>query len=259
MIYKLSTVARTGAADNIRPRILFCGKWLHEMGFFAGSLVQVLPYDNGMIFNLCDENIKSYAELYRVTKEQGGNLLRVCISSRKEDCKEPTFQTTGKYIYSSGLALGDLLISRCEYGSIRTRKVEPYRLELENVKVITVIHISRKYTKLPIPKVSLSGTWLNDIGFKGGSVAVAKAEADSLTLTLEDADEAQQNSFMKYMRASKMKIVQFYKEPHNRGTCIGITGSLLKEAGFNTGDTLAVSYEYGIIKLQKFDFEKLGF
>jgi len=257
---QLLTVQRCGNADNSRARILFCGRWLPAMGFIPGALVQVMPETDGLSFNLCNENIKSYSELFNSTMDKGGNLIHVSLPIRK-GYKEPAFLTTGKYITDSGLSIGDLVIVKYDYGIIRVRKIDPNKLGFKNVQIITTTCIKHKTTKEQIPKVRLSGDWLSDIGFTINSVATAASEAGSMTLTLENADTGER-AFMKYLRGNKMKLVQVSKEPHNRGMplpCIGITGSCVETAVFHIGDMLAASYDYGVIQLQKLDFDKLGF
>jgi len=262
MSIHLLTVSHCGYSAGSRPRIFFRGSWLHEIGFIPGALVQVLPEPEGLVFNLFNENIKSYSDLFNSTKEKGGNLIHVCHTDDKQ-YKEPTFLSSGKYIYESGLSLGDRLIAKYDYGIIRVRKIDPCKLGCKNVRIITTSCISRKYSADPIPQVRISGDWLNEIGFTVNSIMAAAAEPDVMTLTLKDADAGECKAFMKYLRGNKMKIVQTRKDPKNRWEnprpCIGITGSLVERAEFKTGDMLAASYDYGAIKLQKLDFEKLGF
>ena len=98
-------------------------------------------------------------------------------------------------------------------------------------------------------------TKTGDIGFTINSIATAEAKPSNITLTLQE--EGEYNALMKYVRGRQMKIIQVYKEPHNRGEprpCIGISGSCLDKAGFSVGDMLAASYEQGIINIQKLDF-----
>ena len=260
MHIKLLTVSRSGYAADSKPRILFRGGWLSASGFIHGALVQVLPEPGGMVFNLRNENIESYSELFHATRGKGGSLIQVCIENTKDN-KEATFVTSGKYIESAGFSAGDALIAGYGYGVIHVRKIDPGKLGLENVRVITVTHIRKKHAV--IPKVRLSGGWLSGAGFTPDSLATAKSAPGILTLRLVDTDKSGYNALMKYLRGNGMKLVQASKEPHNRGEtpvpCIGITGSIIDKTGFKVGDTLAASYEYGVIQLQKLDFDKLGF
>ena len=257
-IYLLS-VSKTGGAARLRPRLCFQGDWLVEMGFVGGALVQALPEPDGIVFNLCNENIRSYSDLSNATQALGGGLIQVYVADAK-DYKGVTFVTSGQYIHSAGLAMGDALIAKYDYGVIRVRKIDPRKLGCENVKVITTTYIKKKYTKDLIPKVRLCGYWLGDIGFEIGTIATAESAPGVMTFTLQK-DIGEYSAFQKYVRGNKMKIIQVYKEPHSRTTpipSIGITGSCVDRAGFEIGDTLAAAYENGVIKLQKLDFDKLG-
>jgi len=260
MNHQLATVTTTGGAERPRPRISFFGDWLTEIGFAPGALIQVLPEPEGMDFNLCNDNISSYSDLLQSTRVLNGNLIRV-YRAEGQSRQGPTFVTSGRYIYKGGLIDGDTLVAQYQYGIIKVRKVDPAKLGFQNVKVVTTSYIARPYADDKIPKIRLSGEWLNEIGFGIGAVATAGAEPGTMTLNLQDAD-TEYNALMKYVRAQKLKIFQVYKEPHNRHgpqPCIGITGSIVDKAGFQPGDMLAASYQQGVIKLQKLDFEKLGF
>ena len=157
--------------------------------------------------------------------------------------------------------MGDTLIVEHSPGLIRARKLDPQKLGFERVRPVTVSHITRKYTDEPIPKVRLVGDWLTDIGFEIDAVATVASEPGIMTLKL--TEDGEYNALMKFVRQHKMKLTQVSKDPHKRREepqpCIGITGSIVDKAGFQKGDMLAASYEYGTIKLQKLDFEKLGF
>jgi|GEM_PF-1529406 len=260
MNHQLTTVQCTGGAARPRPRISFFGDWLNDIGFVPGALVQVLPAPEGMDFTLCNDNISSYSELLQTTRALHGNLIRVYHAEGRLH-QGPTFVTSGRYIYKGGLRDGDALIAECLSGSIRVRKIDPAKLGFQNLRIITVSYITRQYTDEPIPKVRLVGDWLNEIGFEIGAVCTAASEPGIMTLNLQDAD-AEYNALMKYVRVHKLKIFQVSKEPHNRHgaqPCIGITGSAVDKAGFQPGEMLAASYQKGVIKLQKLDFEKLGF
>jgi len=222
--------------------------------------VQAISVPGGIDYRLCDENIGSYSDLYFRTQDIGGSLIRVYQGYGKTH-RGATFTTTGSHIGKAGLAMGDTLIVGYDYGIIKVRKIYPEKLGYPNIKVIPLTYITHKYTGDPIPKVFLSGYWLDSVGFKIGAVATAKAEPGILTLKLQDPD-TDYRAFMKYVRWQGMKIVQVAKESHNRGEprpCIGITGSCVANAGFSIGDVLVVSYEHGTIKFQTPDFEKLGF
>lgn len=256
----LLSVASTGGSKRFRPRISFAGDWLSEMGFIPGALVQALPEPDGMVFKLCNENIGAYSDLFHSTKALGGGLVRVYMGDGETHIV-PTFVTSGQYVYRGGLALGEALIVKYDYGVIRVRKIVPHKLGFKNLRIIIASHIKRKYTNEPIPKVRLCGYWLNDIGFEIGAIVTAESAPGVITLNLQKVDTGY-SALMKYVRQRKLKIVQVSKDPHNRGEprpCIGITGSCIDKAGFQSGDTLAASYENGVIKLQRLDYAGLGF
>jgi len=257
---RLFTVTRIQRAGEIRPRITFFGDWLREIGFVPGALVQVLPEPEGLAFHLYDNNCNRYSDLFQSTKEKGGNLIRVGFSTT-EGKQGATFVTSGQYIHKGGLEVGDSMIATYEHGMIRARKIDPRKLGFEHVRIMDVSHIRRKYTQEPIPKVRICGCWLSEIGFRVGAEATAQSEPGAITLRLQD-EHIEYDAMMKYARKHKQKIVQIAKEPHNRGEprpCIFISGSPVEKAGFQIGETLAVSYEHGVIKLQTLDFGKLGF
>ena len=254
------TIAKTGGRERPRPRLSFSGDWLYDIGFAPGVLVQALPVPGGVDFRLCDEGISSYSGLFKETRDMGGTLIRAYLA---KDCGRiaPAFVTSGKRILSGGLAVGDTLLAEYGKGLIRARKITPEMFGFENLMAITTTHIHKNHPCGPVPQVLLCGQWLDSIGFGVGAAAIAEASPGVLALTLvgPGTDHA---TLIKYARERKLKIVQARKDTHKRNgprPSIGVTGSLIKKAGFTPGDMLAASYGYGSIKLQKLDFEKLGF
>jgi len=257
---KLLSVSPRGDGKKTYPRISFLGDWLNGIGFVPGSLVQVIPVMGGVDFRLCDENIRSFRELFMGTREMGGGLVRVYLSEATGH-KGAAFSVSGKYISSGGLSIGDLLIAEYGYGIIRARKLAPEKLGLKNLRVVTVSHVKSKYSGAPVPKILINGDWLSGIGFGIGEIATATAEEGSITLSLA-CEKTGYIALQKYVRAAGMKIVQVGKDPRSKEAprpSIFISGSCLEKAGFGIGDTLACSYEKGLVKFQKLDSRKLGF
>ena len=246
MNYHLLSVSRTGVAANIVPKIQIFGDWLTEMGFVSGSLVQALPEPNGFVFNLFNENV-DYSDLFNSTKEQGGSLIRIFVGSSYADT---FFATTGKYIYSSGLKIGDALVAKYEFGRIRMRKIS------ENVRLIHVARLKHENPAEPKPYVLLSGAWLNGIGFTPDTLVSIAGESCWMTLTAYDK-EIIYRDIARLARQNKMRLVQVSNKCGN--PFIKITGAIIERSGFGLGDIFVAEYEHGSIKLQKFDPQRFGF
>lgn len=249
MNIQLASVQRNGRADDSRPRIQFCGNWLTEFGFVTGALVQSLPEKDGFVFNLCNENIGSYSELFRTTTEKGGTLIRVYLV--KEKTREgPGFVTTGKHIYKSGLKMGDALVAKCEYGCIRVRKITG------NMRLINVAREKHPRTGVPQPKVFLLGDWLNDIGFTPDTLMTVRTEPGCITFTAQ-REPVIYSEIVRFARQNKMKLIQVSAK--DNAPLISASGAYAERAGFVLGDVFCAEYEYGIIKLQKFDPDRFHF
>jgi len=246
---QIATVQRNGRAEDSRPRIQFCGDWLAEIGFVSGALAQTLPEPNGLAFNLRNENIGSYSDLFRSTREQGGALNRIYISNSKTR-KGPTFVTTGRHIYNGGLKFGDPLIAMYEYGLIRVRKAAG------NVKLIPVAREKHPLTGEPKPRVFLLGDWLSDIGFSTDTLTTVATEPGCITITAH-AGPIVYSDIVRFARQNKMKLIQVSAK--DGAPLIVAAGSCAEKAGFALGDIFCAAYEYGVIKLQKPDPEKFGF
>jgi hypothetical protein len=54
-----------------------------------------------------------------------------------------------------------------------------------------------------------------------------------------------------------MRLIQVARK--NNTSMIKLSGSAIERAGFTLDDIFAIEYEYGNIKLQKFDPQKFGF
>jgi len=212
------------------------------------QLIQALPEPEGLVFNLCNTNI-NYSELYNATKEKGGTLNRAYISNQRF-LNGLTFVTTGQHIYKSGLTFGDALIAKCEHGRIRVRKVKG------NVRLINVARTKRPYTNESTPMVFLLGDWLTDIGFASDTLMTVASEPGCITFIAYDKAIIY-SEIVKYARKNKMQLIQVSTK--EGAPLITLTGNRITNAGFSLGDIFAAEYEYGSIKLQKFDPERFGF
>jgi hypothetical protein len=209
------------------------------MGFVPGSLVQAMPEPDGFVFNLCKENA--------VKEQQGGSLIKVFESDGNEGT---FFVTTGKYIYSSGLKMGDALIAKYEYGHIRVRKVS------ENVRLTHVAKITNANTGESKPYVLLSGAWLNAIGFTPDTLVTMAAEPNRITFTAHDK-EIIYRDIARHARLNKMILFQI--QTKGKYPLIKVTSSVVESSGFGLGDIFAAEYEHGSIRLQKLDPQRFGF
>jgi hypothetical protein len=248
MNIQLLTVNRIRAKAAPRPRISFKGDWLPGMGFLPGALVQALPVPDGIDFLLCDElHGTYYSELYALTKERGGKLIRVILNtdSRMRSAQFPELVTTGQTVYSGGLSIGDTLVARYEYGVIRARKIDV----APDTRLVPMGTVKENYTKQNIPKIRLSGHWLRDYGFEINSLLTAQAVPGSVTFTLENATPGDYVDLVRRARRQKTRLIQVRTESDRPR--IGITGSSVDRAGFALDDILAVSHAPGILKLQR--------
>jgi len=249
MSYYSLSVQRTGWASDNRPRIQIIGDWLNDIGFVNGALAQTLPLPDELKFTLSDKNI-NYSELYNETREKGGTLNRLYISNTKT-VKGLTLVTTGKHIEKSGFQFGDILVAQYEYGCIRVRKAG------KNIHLFQVGKIKKAYTGEPEPRIWLHGDWMNEIGFTPDTLVTVAAEQGCITFTAHNK-EIIYSEIVKYARKHKMKLIQVatttYEQP-----LINMKGSHVDRAGFACDDMIAAYYEYGVIKLQKFDPQKFGF
>jgi len=255
MYTQLRTVTFTGqAAGKSRPRIALYAPCLADMGFKPEALVQVFPEENGMVFVLCNENIEKYSQLLNDTRKKGGKLIQVYLANDRSH-QGPAISTTGKYIRTAGLEMGDAYVVRYDYGFIRIRKLP----DIANTKVILATSIREKNTGSPIPKIRLYGEWLSDIGFTPDALATAAAEPGLVVFKLQDNNIESYSTLVKYARQNKATLLQVKKEGKGNFPIIGITGSIPYRAGFTQDDVFIASYEYGTIKLQKLDLKQLGF
>ena len=250
----LLTVANTGSASNRRPGIYLYGKWLHDMGFIPGALVQAIPEPGGMVLTLCNENIPSYSELDTATRERGGKLIQsYCIEYKS--AQYPALMTNGQYLLNAGMNFGDALVAQYTPGFIHVRKLPA------TARVIRVTNLKDSYTGKPSPKVQLHGEWLLKFGFDYHSLVTTLSEPGLITFQLRDGSVENYKDLVRFARQHKMKLSEV-RERLVRGKpypCIMTTGSCLDKAGFNFGDELLASCENGLIKLQKLDSQGLGF
>jgi len=224
------------------------GDWLPELGFDSGVLVQSLPEPDGLVLNLCNDNI-NYRDLYNETKAKGGVLNRMYVSNQRTS-KGVTLVTTGKHLLVGGIELGDACIAKCEYGCIRVRKVEG------NVRLLNAAKTKNPYTGELAPMVYIQGNWLNDIGFTPDTLMTVATEPGCITFTAHDKPIIYQE-IVKYARKHKMQLIQV--STHIGVTLIKFGTKRVVDAGFSFGDIFLAEYEHGIIRLKKLATERFGF
>ena len=230
---QLTNVQCTGDSSGSRPRIVFWGDWLAESGFVTGALVQVLPESGGIVFRLCDEDIIKYSDLYLITKESGGSLVQACSDS---------LRVSGHEIFGlAGFDYGDSLIARYEYGLIRVRK------------------LPRKSTFIPAifgqDEIRIYGDWLCRNGFIKDSVITVKPEPDAVAVTVKLVEYS--DDLVKDARRNKTKLLQV--ERFKKKQRVRLPASVFENAGFGQDEDFLAVYDHGIIKFQRFDWERLGF
>ena len=232
----ITSIIRINKKNHHSPRLIFCAKWLGDMGFVSDALVQFIPEPGGMTFTLCNENIQNYSELDRQTKASGGTLMQVYLQRYGlQLC------VSGSRLNATGLVWMDKLLIRYEPGLVRMRK-----LPLRAVKLTT-------------PHVI--GQWLADSGFVPHAVFTMDAQPGLITCTLQENGVERTAELVKYARANKLKLLQVQKTKHKRSVYqwFDIPPSSLEKAGFAPDETLLATYEHGHITLQKPDFAALGF
>jgi hypothetical protein len=122
---------------------------------------------------------------------------------------------------------------------------------------VMIVTNAKKGANRRIPRMRLSGDWLNEVGFESGKLATAKYDHGSISLRLEDSDNYRNlvrgafkdgsGLFQVLGRMRNQKMV-----PH-----INITGARLETLGFTIGSSIAVWYEYGFIQIRLIDLDKL--
>ena len=238
----IATITRTNRINN-RPRLDFYAGWMEAMGFVHGALVQLIPGQGGMTFTLYNENIRSYSELHRSTKERGGTLIHVYLYRDGLN-----FCVSGMPLNDAGLAWGDRLLVRYKYGLVRMRKLPPGEATLTTLRV--------------------AGKWLAKSGFVPDEVLTVNAIPGCITCELQPNGVERTAELVKYARANKLQLVQVRKQthklrnpPYKHGAIqwFDIPHTCLENAGFITGEPLIATYKYGSITLQKPNFTEAGF
>jgi len=233
----LTKITRATSKTSVTPRIAFNADWLREMGFVHDALAQYLPERGGCSFILLNENIDKDNALC-VAEENRGTLVRV-----RTHRNLPQIVISGFYVTRAELTHGDILLARYEHGLIRMRKVPGGA-----VKVVTA---------------HLVGKWLEELGFVPDECFTIAIEPGSIVLRLWENGRERVSELVKFVRANKLKLLQVQKMRNGalktNSPCIDLPPSCLEKAGFPADCAFLAVYEYGLIQLQKLDFDALGF
>ena len=232
----LTNVSRA-SCNSDKPKILFFAEWTSRMGFIPNALIQCLPEESGVSFVLCNENIPSYSELCRETKEKGGTLIQPSLFMHRE---YPCISVSGSYLKNAGLKYGDNLIAKYEYGLIRMRKLPDDGTRVVNARVY--------------------GNWLEELGFLPGEVLTTDSEPGLITCKLEHNGKERAYELVKYARANRLNLLQVKSVSDNNWVpMFAIPSSRMEKAGFLPEEVLHATCDYGCIKLKRLDFAALGF
>jgi len=258
MGHQLLNVTHMGSTNSNRIGIYFYAEWFPNMGFIQGALVQVVPENDELVLNLCDENITKYSELDAQTRERGGKLVQVCTPCDESAYRKtkycPTLRISGPFLNDVGFAFKDTLLAKYTHGQIRISKLH------ESLRLTTIFSSTETKTKKVTPKVKLNGEWLLAFGFESDSLVAVSSEPGSMTFILRDEGIEKYSELVRYARQNKMSLLQV-RTALGRGKpypYIKMTGANVERAGFSIGDTVVAFCEPGLIKLQAFDCAELS-
>jgi hypothetical protein len=245
---QLFTVAKAG---NLTQIALQC-EWLPRMGFVPGSLIKVIPDEDGINFILCDENIARYSALLQQTEECGGKLVVVGKIIKGETIYSAVQLVLGRKIKTSEWIYGNPLVAIYEYGIIRVRKLPVARYH--TIGSAYDNRVDKTFTSL-----RLQADWLNDFGFTPNAIATAIAEQGRINIKLWNDGAEKYNELVKYARANGGKLFQLGTiSQHIKTPSIIITGAFIDNAGFAVNDIFSVEASYGSLQLQKLSLVGYG-
>jgi len=217
-----------------RTKIKISSPWLADMGFVYGAPVRAIPLPDGLTLVLQNEH----------NEKEGGKLIHVGLYRDK-----PTMTLNFSKSFSiPGLATGDFLAARYEYGVITARKISR----------------AQKYCAVASHNhgafLRLNGAWLDDAGFLSDTIVMAAVCRDCITLRLWDESakpNATYSDIVKFARAHKYQVLR--AQVNQKITYINLGAHLLSRAGFGIGDIAGIHYEHGRITLLRSDLQQLGF
>ena len=228
-----------------RIKVAIRGSWLENLGFNHKTPVIATPQPSGFTLRVADANAVNAtgANVVNATTDtsSSGKLIYVWM----EDGRPALHVNFAGIFAANGLAVGDFLAVRYEYGLIEARKLPPAQKYY-----VVGTHNHGAFLRL-------YGNWLDDAGvmLDGGVVTVAVATT-CITLRVWDEPGLDYADIVKFARRLKYQLVQAQK--NQDVTFIDLDGYLLNRAGFDSGDICGVRYVRGIITLFKPDLQKLG-
>jgi len=104
--------------------------------------------------------------------------------------------------------------------------------------------IIRKPKVYTLPRIELSGKWLDDIGFTVGTDVYVSYADSCLTLSINPNADIYENH-------SSVLIVESRLVRKRPRTTLVLDGFLLKRYGFNSGDRLGLTLSSNMIQISK--------
>jgi hypothetical protein len=128
-----------------------------------------------------------------------------------------------------------------------------------DTKIMTVT--KQKHYCSYVPKVRLSGLWLNEFGFNNDKLVSISYSAGNIIIKLEGdgTPEIYLKAAKEVFKNNSGTLLQIARETIKRGFAprIKIAGMRLNQIGFTIGSIIAVHCEYGLIRLRLLDPEKI--
>jgi len=101
------------------------------------------------------------------------------------------------------------------------------------------------------PKIIFFAEWMNRMGFTADVLIQAIPEDGGLTFTLRNENIRSYSDLLRETKAKGGALIHPSFYIHKQKPCISISGTVVKNAGLKTGDSLIARYEYGLIRMRK--------
>ena len=239
MAHMIGVLYVTGTKNPpYRIRVNMRGLWLANFGFTYGTPVLAIPQPDG--FRLQVENANTANVTNTTDAINSSKLIHVGLDGKKH----ALYLNFANSFAANGLAAGDFLAARYEYGVIEARRLPP----------------AQRYcvvgTRNHGAFLRLYGPWLNDAGFPLDGIVTVATSPGCVTLRVWDEPDLSYREVVKFARMQRYQLVQVQKNQQVK--FIDMDSHMLNRAGLDSGDICGVWYEHRMITLFKPDLQKLG-
>ena len=121
------------------------------------------------------------------------------------------------------------------------------------MNILTLAVTNKGGSRSGLPRIVCCGSWLPEMGFVTGALVQALPEPNGMAFRLCDENIGKYSELSRSTDDRNGKLIQviYSNNSKNAGPMLTTTGQYILSGGLSGGDTMAVQYTHGLIRMRK--------